>query len=141
MSRTIFYGLKLYVVFLKEENSSDIFLKILPSQRNNLLKVKINFLFESLLQQFLLNSDNPSIFASSAFLGNSWYFDFVCCNHMTANSFNFSFATYVSTLPHIQIANSSFMHINKVGDVTLPNLSLDNTFFIPSLTLNLLSIG
>lgn len=50
---------------------------------------------ESLLQQLLIKSDNSFISAFSTFLGNSWRFDSVYCNHNTADSsFFFFFCLY-----------------------------------------------
>ena len=68
-------------------------------------------------------ADNASLSITlSILLGKSysWFFDFVCCNHMTSHSSLFS---KLEPAPHplnIRIADGSTMHENSLGFVSIP---------------------
>ena len=60
---------------------------------------------------------------------------------MTSDLSVFSSKSSVSALPPIYTADGSLMSINHVGHVSTPTLALPHTFYIPKLTLNLISVG
>ena len=94
---------------------------------------------ETLLKQVI--SSNSSL-AMSATPGNSsWFFDSACCNHMTTNINSLSSITLASSLPLIHTANGNKMHITHTGNISTTNLTLPDTYCIPNLTLNLISVG
>ena len=95
---------------------------------------------ESLLKQVLLKANSPST-AFSVTSGNSWYFDSACCNHMTNDSSIFTMKTQSSSLPNIQTADGSTMKVTHIGTVSTEDLNLPDTYFVPNLSLNLVSIG
>uniref|UniRef100_A0A2N9J8J4 CCHC-type domain-containing protein n=1 Tax=Fagus sylvatica TaxID=28930 RepID=A0A2N9J8J4_FAGSY len=78
---------------------------------------------------------------SSAVSGNTWYFDSACCNHMSPDSQLFSSVIPTTHAPLIQTANGSYISANHTGSVSTPTLSLSDTYLIPNLTLNLISVG
>jgi hypothetical protein len=78
---------------------------------------------------------------SSAVSGNTWYFDSACCNHMSPDSQLFSSVIPTTHAPLIQTANGSYISANHTGSVSTPKLSLSDTYLIPNLTLNLISVG
>jgi hypothetical protein len=60
---------------------------------------------------------------------------------MTTDINLLSSKTPVSSLPPIHTANGTQMTITHTGHVTTPILSLPETYHIPNLTLNLISVG
>ena len=96
---------------------------------------------ESFLRQILSLPSNTSV-ALSTTLGNTrWYLDFTGCNHMTSASHIFSSISTTDVAPFIHIANGSFMHVSHKGTISLSNVTLPNTYLIPKLNFNLISIG
>uniref|UniRef100_A0A2N9J0X6 Integrase catalytic domain-containing protein n=1 Tax=Fagus sylvatica TaxID=28930 RepID=A0A2N9J0X6_FAGSY len=91
----------------------------------------------SIVKQILSTSGK----VSSAVSGNTWYFDSACCNHMSPDSQLFSSVILTTHAPLIQTANGSYISANHTGSVSTPTLSLSDTYLIPNLTLNLISIG
>jgi hypothetical protein len=92
---------------------------------------------EAMVKQVI--SSNSST-AMSATPGNSpWFFDSACCNHMTTDINLLSSKTPISSLPWY--SNGTQMTITHIDHVTTPNLSLPETYHIPNLTLNLISVG
>uniref|UniRef100_A0A2N9HZ71 CCHC-type domain-containing protein n=2 Tax=Fagus sylvatica TaxID=28930 RepID=A0A2N9HZ71_FAGSY len=91
----------------------------------------------SIVKQILSTSGK----VSSAVSGNTWYFDSACCNHMSPDSQLFSSVIPTTHAPLIQTANGSYISANHTGSVSTPTLSLSDTYLIPNLTLNLISIG
>ncbi|XP_058005675.1 uncharacterized protein LOC110640683 isoform X2 [Hevea brasiliensis] len=88
----------------------------------------------------VISSNSPA--AMSATPGNSyWLFYFACCNHMTTNIKFLSSAKPVSSLPLIHTANGTKMNITHTGHVSTSNLHLPDTYFIPNLALNLISVS
>jgi len=94
---------------------------------------------EALFKQVI--SSNTSIAMSTTSGTSSWFFDSACCNHMTNTIKSLSFATPISSLPSIHTTNGTHMHITHTGHVSTSNLSLPDTYYIPHLTLNLISVG
>lgn len=71
---------------------------------------------------------------------SSWFFDSAYCNHMTTNINSLSSVTLGSSVPLIHIANGNKMRITHIGHISTTNLTLPNTYYIPNLTLNLISV-
>ena len=96
---------------------------------------------QSLLQQVIsTNSSSPT--ALSVIPGkSSWLFDSACHNHMTPNSSVFSSKLSASSLPPIHTANDTPMAITHIENVSDSNLHLPDTYYIPSLAFNLISVG
>uniref|UniRef100_A0A2N9GQF7 Retrotransposon Copia-like N-terminal domain-containing protein n=1 Tax=Fagus sylvatica TaxID=28930 RepID=A0A2N9GQF7_FAGSY len=78
---------------------------------------------------------------SSVSVSNTWYFDSACCNHMSPDSQLFSSVIPTTHAPLIQTANGSYIAANHIGSVSTLTLSLSDTYLIPNLTLNLISVG
>ena len=95
---------------------------------------------EALLKQVISPSSSSST-ALSVTSGNSWLFDSACCNHMTSQISLLSNTSPIHSLPSIQTTNGSCMPITHIGTVATSNLSLFDTYFVPSLALNLVSVG
>jgi hypothetical protein len=91
----------------------------------------------SIVKQILSTSGK----VSSAVSGNTWYFDSACCNHMSPDSQLFSSVIPTTHAPLIQTANGSYISANNTGSVSTPTLSLSDTYLIPNLILNLISVG
>ena len=77
----------------------------------------------TMVKQFLSFSDK----VSSAVLGNTWYFDSICCNHMSSDSQLFSSVIPTTHAPFIQTANGSHIVASHTGSVSTPTLSLSDT--------------
>ena len=60
---------------------------------------------------------------------------------MSPDSQLFSSVIPTTHVPLIQTANSSHIAANHTGSVSTPTLSLSDTYLIPNLTLNLISVG
>jgi hypothetical protein len=90
-----------------------------------------------MVKQFLSTSNK----VSSSVLGNTWYFDFACCNHMSPDSQLFSSVIPTTHAPFIQTTNGSHISASHTGSVSTPTLSLSDTYLILNLTLNLISVG
>lgn len=97
---------------------------------------------EVIVKQILLNFDTPHSTALSVTSStSSWFLDSTCCNHMTSDSIAFSSISSSSHIPSIHTANGSHMRVSHVGQVSTSHMSLSNTYYIPALTLNLISVG
>jgi hypothetical protein len=93
-----------------------------------------------LLRQLLPSGNIPAVLSTTP--GNSkWYFDSACCNHMTSTSHLFSSLSKNDIIRSIHTADGSLMHVSHTGSISLSNLSLPNTYLIPKLNFNLISIG
>ena len=95
----------------------------------------------ALVQQILSASGNPSTALSASSGISPWYFDSGCCNHMTSIFSSFSSKSSDSSFPVIQTANGSAMTVDHVGHVSTSALSLPHTYYVPQLSLNLISVG
>jgi hypothetical protein len=74
--------------------------------------------------------------------GNSSYFiDSACCNYMTPNSSIFSTKFVLPRPTTIYTANGSHLDVSHIGFVSAHQLSRFDTYLLPNLSLNLLSIG
>ena len=96
---------------------------------------------ESLLKTILLSSGNTNTALSTTSGNNAWYFDSGCCHHMTSNSQPFSSISSTSFASPIHTADGSPMNVSHNGSVSMPNLTLPDTFLIPQLNFNLISVG
>jgi hypothetical protein len=93
---------------------------------------------ESMFHQYM---SQPSP-AFSITLGNkSWLFDSTCCNHMTPHASHFSQKKLLAPSPIIYTTDSSHMFVSHIGTVSSPDLTIPDTYLIPKLSLNLLSVG
>uniref|UniRef100_A0A2N9H9U3 GAG-pre-integrase domain-containing protein n=1 Tax=Fagus sylvatica TaxID=28930 RepID=A0A2N9H9U3_FAGSY len=80
--------------------------------------------------------------ALSVTSGNkSWLLDSVCCNHMTPHASHFSQKTPLAHFPIIYTADSSHMSVSHISTIFSPNLTIPDTYLVPKLSLNLLSVG
>ena len=70
-----------------------------------------------------------------------WFFDTACCNHMTLDESQFSDKIPLEHLITIYTADRTPMPVSHKGTISSPCLSLSDTFYIPKLSLNLLSVG
>jgi hypothetical protein len=94
----------------------------------------------SLFRQLLPSGNIPAALSTAP--GNTkWYFDSACCNHMTSASHLFSSLSKNDITRSIHTADGSLMHVSHTGSISLSNLSLPNTYLIPKLNFNLISIG
>ncbi|KAK3021419.1 hypothetical protein RJ639_046827 [Escallonia herrerae] len=95
-----------------------------------------------IVKQIMSNYGIPSSSSLSVTPGNSfWYFDSRCCNYMASDPFSFVSNQHLSHYPLIHTIDGSHMPVNHVGHVSTSILSLPDTYFIPSLKLNLISVG
>uniref|UniRef100_A0A2N9IIQ3 CCHC-type domain-containing protein n=1 Tax=Fagus sylvatica TaxID=28930 RepID=A0A2N9IIQ3_FAGSY len=113
-----------------EDSSSDPSLSSIPVS-------ELGPMVFTMVKQFLSSSDK----VSSAVSGNTWYFDSACCNHMSPDSQLFSSIIPTTHTPLIQTANGSHLAASHTGSVSTSTLSLSDTYLIPNLTLNLISVG
>ena len=70
-----------------------------------------------------------------------WFFDIACCNHMTPDESQFSDKALLEHPITIYTADGTPMPVSHKGTISSPCLSLNDTFHIPKLSLNLLSVG
>jgi hypothetical protein len=91
----------------------------------------------SIVKQFMSISGK----VSSVVSGNTWYFDSTCCNHMSPDSQLFSSVIPTTHALLIQTTNGSHISVSHTGSVSTPTLSFSDTYLIPNLTLNLISVG
>ena len=97
---------------------------------------------ESLLRQLLSSSNGNTPAALSTASGNSkWYLDSACCNHMTSASHLLSSMSKNDITNSIHTADGSLMPVSHKGSISLSNLSLPDTYLIPKLRFNLVSVG
>ncbi|XP_022866389.1 uncharacterized protein LOC111386167 [Olea europaea var. sylvestris] len=97
---------------------------------------------EEIVKQVLAHSGNLPSTAMSVTSGNSsWFFDSACCNHMTPDSTIFATKRLANHTPTIQTADGSSMTMSHIGKISTLNTLLLDTYCIPQLTLNLISVG
>lgn len=93
---------------------------------------------EAVVQQVLSHTST----ALSVTSGNQpWFFDTACCNHMTPDESQFFEKTPLEHPITIYTADGTPMPVSHKGTISSPSLSLNDTFQIPKLSLNLLSVG
>ena len=72
------------------------------------------------------SASNPALFVTPD-ISSKWFFDSVCCYHMTDNH-HLTNAYTPLTLPTIIIADGFTITVNHVGSISTPNLSVSNVF-------------
>ena len=93
---------------------------------------------EAAIQQ-VLSRTSTALFVT---LGNHpWIFDTACCNHMASDDSQFSNKAPLAHPISIYTTDGTLMPISHKGIISIPSLSLSDTFHIPKLSLNLLFVG
>ena len=93
---------------------------------------------EAVVQQVLSRTSTALSVTSSK---QPWFFDTACCNHMTPNESQFSDKAPLEYPITIYIADGTPLPFSHKGTISSPCSSLSDTFHIPKLSLNLLSVG
>ena len=93
---------------------------------------------EAVIQQVLFQTSTALFITLRK---HSWFFDTACCNHMTLDESQFSNKASLAHPIYIYIVNGTPMPVSHKGTISSPALSLNDTFHIPKLSLNLLSVG
>ena len=93
---------------------------------------------EAVVQQVL---SRTSITLSVTSGKQPWFFDTACCNHMTPDESQFSNKAPLEHPITIYTADGTLMFVSHKGTISSPCLSLNDTFHIPKLSLNLLFVG
>ena len=93
---------------------------------------------ESMVHRYM---SQPSSALSVTPGNKSWLLDSACCNHMTSHASYFSQKTPLVPSPIIHTADSSHMSVSHIGTVSSPDLTIPDTYLIPKLSFNLLSVG
>jgi hypothetical protein len=94
---------------------------------------------ETLIHQ-VISKSNLNITMATTPGTFSWFIDSACCNHMTPDSFLFSFKFVLPSPTHIYTANGSHLNASHIGSVST-QLFVSDTYCVPNLLLNLLSVG
>jgi hypothetical protein len=93
---------------------------------------------ESMFHRYI-SQPSPAL---SVISGNkSWLLDSACCNHMTPHASHFSQKTPLAPSSIIYTANSSYMSVSHIGTISSPDLTIPDTYLVPKLSLNLLSVS
>ena len=114
--------------------SSDSSVPIGPSLASSLTMADI----EVVVQQVL---SRTFIVLSVTSGKQPWFFDTACCIHMTPDESQFSNKAPLEHSITIYIADETPMPISHKGTISSPCLSLNDTFHILKLSLNLLYVG
>ena len=93
---------------------------------------------ESMFHRYM-SQHSPALLVTPG--NKSWLLDSVCCNHMTPHASHFSQKTTLAPSPIIYTADSSHMSISHIGTISSPDLTILDTYLVPKLSLNLLSVG
>ena len=94
---------------------------------------------ETVVQQFLSRTSTALSITSGK---QPWFFDIVCCNHMTPDESQFSNKAPLEYPITIYTPDGTPMPVSHKGTISSPYLSLSDTFHIPKLSLlNLLFVG
>jgi hypothetical protein len=102
-----------------------------PSQTSALTTSDV----EALIHQVLSCSSTALSVTSGK---NSWFIDSACCNHMTSDPTLFSQKFALSPNPTIYTVDGSRLPVSHTSFISSPSLSVDNTYLVPQLSLNLL---
>ena len=93
---------------------------------------------EAIYQQVLFRNS----IALAITLGNhSWFFDTACSNYITPDESQFSDKAPLVHPISIYNSDGTPMPVSKKGTISTPCLSLSETFHIPKLSFNLVSVG
>ena len=93
---------------------------------------------EAIVQQ-VLSRTSTALSVTSVI--QPWFLYTACCNHMTLNESQFSDKAPLKHPITIYIADGTPMLVSHKGTISSSCLSLSDTFHIPKLSLNLLSVG
>ncbi|KAL5752556.1 hypothetical protein ACOSQ2_023063 [Xanthoceras sorbifolium] len=93
---------------------------------------------EAVIQQVLSRTSTALSVTSGK---QPWFFDTACCNHMTPDESQFSDKAPLEHPITIYTADGTPMPVRHKGKISSYDLSLSDTFHIPKLSLNLLSVG
>uniref|UniRef100_A0A2N9IWM2 Integrase catalytic domain-containing protein n=1 Tax=Fagus sylvatica TaxID=28930 RepID=A0A2N9IWM2_FAGSY len=93
---------------------------------------------ESMFHRYM---SQPSPVLSVTSGNKSWLLDSACCNHMTPHASHFSQKMPLAPSPIIYTADSSHMSVSHIGTISSPDLTIPDTYLVPKLSLNLLSVG
>uniref|UniRef100_A0A2N9GQS7 Uncharacterized protein n=1 Tax=Fagus sylvatica TaxID=28930 RepID=A0A2N9GQS7_FAGSY len=93
---------------------------------------------ESMFHRYM-SQPSPTLSVTSG--NKSWLLDSACCNHMTPHASHFSQKTPLAPSPIIYTADSSHMSVSHIGTISSPDLTIPDTYLVPKLSLNLLSVG
>ena len=93
--------------------------------------------------QSLLNQLISSSSALAVSPGNRWLLDSACCNHTTSDFSLMSTSSPTKSLHSIYVADGNCMNIphTHTGTIDTPNLHLPQTYYVPNLTFNLVSVS
>jgi hypothetical protein len=86
-----------------------------------------------------MSQPSPALSVTSG--NKSWLLESACCNHMTPHASHFSQKMPLAFSMIIYIADSSHISVSHIGTISSPNLTIPNTYLVPKLSLNLLSVG
>jgi hypothetical protein len=93
---------------------------------------------ESMFHRYMFQP-SPAFSVTSG--NKSWLLDSACCNHMTPHASHFSQKTHLAPSPIIYTADSSHMSVSHIGTISSPDFTIPDTYLVPKLSLNLLSVG
>jgi hypothetical protein len=93
---------------------------------------------ESMFHRYM-SQPSPALSVTSG--NKSWLLDSVYCNHMTPYASHFSQKTPLAPSPIIYTADSSHMFVSHIDTISSPDLTIPDTYLVPKLSLNLLSVG
>jgi len=96
---------------------------------------------QALLSQLVSATGNNTTTLATLLGNSSWYFDSGCCNHMTSCLDLFLSLATAANSSSIKTANGSILNISYKGPISSTNVSLPDTFLIPALNFNLVSVG
>ena len=105
-----------------------------PSLASSLTMTNI----EAVVQQVLSRTSTALSVTSGK---QPWFFDTACYNHMTPDESQFSNKAPLEHPITIYTADGTPMPVSHKGTISSPCLSVNDTFHIPKLSLNLLSVG
>uniref|UniRef100_A0A2N9EDP9 Integrase catalytic domain-containing protein n=1 Tax=Fagus sylvatica TaxID=28930 RepID=A0A2N9EDP9_FAGSY len=93
---------------------------------------------ESMFHRYM-SQPSPTLSVTSG--NKSWLLDSACCNHMTPHASYFSQKTPLAHSPIIYTADNSHMSVSHICTISSPDLTIPDTYLVPKLSLNLLSVG
>lgn len=97
---------------------------------------------EAIVNQVLSRASIHSASTASDMSRNSiWLLDSAYSNQMTSDSSKFSFKTPTSNIPKVHTTNRSTLQVSHIGSIFTSSLTISDTYLVPELSLNLLSIG
>ena len=93
---------------------------------------------KAIVQQVL---SRTSVALSVTSSNHSWFFDIACSSHMTPDESQFSDKAPLAHPISIYTSDGTPMPVSHKGTISTHRLSLSDTFHIPNLSFNLLSVG